>query len=107
MPRKPRFAPPGYFLHLTQRGNYRQRTFHSHHDHLKFLDLLASHADDREVDILAYCLMSNHFHLIARGHGIDSIPRFIQGLNGQYAQYLRGRLSRRGRLWQARYSPVR
>jgi putative transposase len=108
MPRKRRFAPPEFFIHLTQRGNYRQRTFFSRQDHLTFLSLMAHHAAARQVDVLAYCLMPNHFHLIARGHQPNSISLFMQGLNGQYAQYLHGRLNRRGRLWQERfYSSVR
>jgi putative transposase len=103
MARKRRFAPPGFFNHITQRGNYRQRTFFSRHDHLTFLDLLDHHAAARQVDVLAYCLMPNHFHLIARGHQPNSISLFMQGLNGQYAQYLHARLNRRGRLWQERF----
>src|SRR5260221_7789460 len=58
MPRKPRFAPPGYYLHITQRGNYRQRTFFSGADHTLFLELLALHADSNQVDLLAYWQMS-------------------------------------------------
>ena len=103
MPRKLRFAPPGYYLHITQRGNYRQRTFHSDRDRILFLDLLALHADARQVDVLAYCIMSNHFHLVARSGAEGGISRFMQSLTGQYAQQLHGRLGRRGRLWQERF----
>ena len=42
MPRKNRFAPPGYWLHITQRGNDRQRVFLSDADRQYFLDLLAA-----------------------------------------------------------------
>ena len=103
MPRKLRFAPPGYYCHITQRGNYGQETFFSDSDRRLFLNLLGHHADARQVDVLAYCLMSNHFHLIARGTQDGGISRFMQGLNGQYAQLIHGRLSRRGRLWQERF----
>ena len=103
MPRKPRFAPPGFYLHITQRGNYRQRTFYSDRDHALFQELLALHADARKIDILAYCQMSNHFHLIARGYNDGSVSRFMQSLTGQYAQQLHGRLCRRGRFWQDRF----
>ncbi|MBI2687254.1 MAG: transposase [Acidobacteria bacterium] len=103
MPRKPRFAPAGYFNHITQRGNYRQQTFFSAADHQHFLDLLARHAAARNIDILGYCLMPNHYHLIARGNDDTAISRLMQSVNGQYAQYLHGRLVRRGRLWQERF----
>ena len=49
MPRKPRFAPPEYPLHLTQRGNYRQPVFFSDEDRSEFLALLDHHADLRQV----------------------------------------------------------
>ena len=103
MPRRPRFAPPGYYLHLTQRGNYRQQTFFTDKDRTTFLNLLAHYANLAQVDILAYCLMPNHYHLLACGHAEHSIPRFMQGLNGRYSAYLNGRLTRTGRLWQTRY----
>ena len=47
MPRKNRFAPPGYWLHITQRGNYRQRVFLSDADRQYFLDLLAARSQER------------------------------------------------------------
>lgn len=103
MPRKLRFAPPGYFLHITQRGNYRQRTFFSEQDYTTFLDLLVHYSESLTIDILAYCLMPNHFHLMAQAHQPGDLSRFMQCVNGRYAQYLHGRLTRRGRLWQERF----
>ena len=103
MPRKPRFAPPGYPLHLTQRGNYRQPVFFSDEDRSEFLALLDHHADLRQVRIHGYAIMSNHIHLVVTGQVEDAVSRFMQHLTGQYAQYLHGRLNRRGRLWQSRF----
>ena len=42
MPRKPRFAPPNYALHITQRGNYRQPVFFTDEDRNRFLTLMDS-----------------------------------------------------------------
>ncbi|BDC49692.1 transposase [Bryobacterales bacterium F-183] len=103
MPRKPRFAPAGYYLHLTQRGNYRQTTFHCDLDHHMFQQILTERAEANRIQVLAYCHMPNHYHLIARSQDPGGIPAFMRGLNGQYARYLHGRLVRRGRLWQDRY----
>lgn len=103
MPRKARFAPPDHWIHITQRGNYRQRTFFSDRDHTEFLSLLGHAAESLSIDVLSYCLMPNHFHLIARSHTGSNISRFVQSFSSQYAQYLHGRLSRAGRLWQGRF----
>ena len=103
MPRKPRFAPPGHYLHLTQRGNFGQPVFFSDGDRHVFLKLLAHHAELRAIDILAYCLMPNHYHILARGSQPLAISRFMQSLNGRYSAYINGRLVRKGRLWEGRY----
>ena len=103
MPRKPRFAPPDYALHITQRGNYRQSVFYTDEDRDYFLSLVDHHADQRQVLVHGYVLMSNHFHLVATGQVEHGVSRFMQCVTGQYAQYLHGRLNRRGRLWQSRF----
>ena len=72
--RRNRFAPPGYWLHLTQRGNYRQSVFSSDADREHFLSLLETHSEERGVRIAAYTLMSNHFHLVAAGEGMSDFP---------------------------------
>ena len=62
MPRQPRFAPPNYALHITQRGNYRQPVFFTDDDRNRFLTMVNEHADDRRVLVHGYALMSNHIH---------------------------------------------
>ena len=58
MPRKPRFAPPNYALHITQRGNDRQKVFFTDEDRSQFLALLDHHADLRQVVVHGHVLMS-------------------------------------------------
>ena len=71
MSRKNRFAPPGYWLHITQRGNDRQRVFLRDADRQYFLDLLAARSQER-------ALMSNHFHL-AIGVQADAVRGVVAG----------------------------
>ena len=87
MPRKNRFAPPGYWLHITQRGNDRQRVFLSDADRQYFLDLLAARSQERAVRVAAYTLMSNHFHLVAIGDQADAVSLFMMDFSGLYATY--------------------
>ena len=47
--------------------------------------------------------MSNHIHLVVTGREDGAVSRLLQQVTGQYAQYLHGRLNRRGRLWQSRF----
>jgi putative transposase len=52
------------YYHVTCRGNARQDIFCTHLDRSTFLDLLERSSDIYQVDILAYVLMTNHFHLL-------------------------------------------
>ena len=81
MPRRLRFAPPGYWLHLTQRGNNKQSVFSTDADRQRFLDLVEQHSEERDVRVAAYTLMSNHFHLIAVGDRQDAISHFMREVN--------------------------
>lgn len=90
------FALCGFWPLAGTRPRWRPRPSH-------LPQLLDRHTAARQVEIHAYGLLSNHFHLIARGLLPDSISTFMRGLNGQYSQYLNGRLIRRGRLWQSRF----
>jgi putative transposase len=47
--------------------------------------------------------MPNHFHLVLTGQVEGGVSRLLQHVTAQYAQYLHGRLNRRGRLWQSRF----
>ena len=47
--------------------------------------------------------MSNHIQLVVTGREDGAVSRLLQQVTGQYAQYLHGRLNRRGRLWQSRF----
>ena len=65
MARIARVVAPGVPHHITQRGNRRQQTFFTEDDYQAYLDLMAEWCGRFGVEIWAYCLMSNHVHLIA------------------------------------------
>lgn len=54
--------------HIIQRGNRRQEVFFKEEDYSEYLKQLKKYTQRFNVDILAYCLMSNHIHLIATPH---------------------------------------
>jgi len=104
MPRTPRFVVPGLPHHITQRGNYRQPVFISDGDRHFFLRRLTDRARQYEIDVLAWCLMSHHFHLIAIPRREDSFASGLRALLSEYSlrmNTLRGEI--RGHAWQSRY----
>jgi putative transposase len=78
--------------------------FHSRRDRLTYLRLLREQAAISNLPILAYCLMSNHIHLIAVPHEVPVLAEVMQRVHGRYAQYLNARRGRCGHLWQNRFN---
>jgi REP element-mobilizing transposase RayT len=64
MARPLRIEYSGAFYHVTSRGNERKDIFRSRRDREKFLDYLASAVERYGAVIHAWCLMSNHYHLL-------------------------------------------
>ena len=66
MPRIARIVGAGYPHHIVQRGNNRERVFLDSMDYEKYLCFLSKYSEVKETTVLAYCLMSNHVHLLVR-----------------------------------------
>lgn len=92
--------------HITQRGNNRQPVFDSGSDCAVFLNLMGRYASRYGVAILGYCLMPNHFHLVAVPEEADSMAKTIGRLEADYARYVNVRRNAGGHLWQARFFSV-
>jgi putative transposase len=103
MARLPRLTLPGYPHHVIQRGNNRQAIFTSPQDHQTLLDLLMESADKFKVDVHAYVLMSNHFHLLVTPRLADGLPMMMQAVGRRYVRYFNDLQGRTGTLWEGRY----
>lgn len=103
MPRRPRVVIPGLPHHITQRGNNRQAVFQSFKDRRLYLSLLIRHAVHYEMQILGYCLMTNHVHLIAAPANESSLARTLARTHSEYALSVNRSGERTGHLWQNRF----
>lgn len=103
MPRRARFVCPGAPHHVTQRGNRRGQVFFSEADHRAYLKWLREYGDSHGVEVLAYCLMPNHVHLVVVPRSADSLRRVFCQLHRRYAQCLNYRKDWSGHVWQGRY----
>jgi putative transposase len=65
MPRQARAVFAGLPHHITQRGNRREDVFYTDEDREVYLGWLKEYCKQHKVEILAYCLMTNHIHIIA------------------------------------------
>ena len=103
MPRQPRCLILGIACHITQRGVDRRETFSTLDDRNTYIELLRLNLADAEVSLLAWCLMSNHVHLVAVPLQHDSLSVLLRRVHGRYAQYYNSRVGRTGHLWQNRF----
>jgi putative transposase len=90
------------YYHVTCRGNSGQAIFSNDADRSSFLDLLDRSSDIYRTEILAYVLMSNHFHLFVKTP-LGNLQEFMRHFNISYTSYYNWKHHRTGHLYQGRY----
>ena len=105
MSRPLRIEFPGAFYHVTSRGNERKDIFKSGPDREKFLSYLASAAERYGAVFHAYCLMSNHYHLMIETPE-GNLSRIMKHINNSYTNYFNIKRKRSGHLLQGRYKTI-
>jgi putative transposase len=103
MPRKTRMYLPGVPVHIVQRGNNRNACFFCEDDYRYYKQVLEEGMQRYGVALHAYCLMTNHVHLLMTPQWEDSISRVIQHLGRQYVQHVNKTYGRSGTLWEGRH----
>ncbi|MDA8429049.1 MAG: transposase [Geobacteraceae bacterium] len=105
MARPLRIAYPGAFYHVTSRGNEQKDVFKSRRDRENFLEYLASATQRYGAVIHAYCLMSNHYHLLLETPAAN-LSQIMQQINSAYTTYFNVKRKRAGHLFQGRYKAI-
>lgn len=105
MARPLRIEYPGAFYHVTSRGNEQKDVFRSQRDREKFLEYLATATERYGAVIHAYCLLSNHYHLLLETPG-GNLSQIMRHINGAYTTYFNVKRKRAGHLFQGRYKAI-
>ena len=103
MPRLARSVFPDVPHHITQRGNRREDVFFEDKDRHVYLEWLGEYCDKWQVGILAWCLMSNHIHLVLEPTTEEGLQRVLKPLHMRYAQRVNRARGWKGHLWQGRF----
>jgi len=103
MPRLSRTVFGGIPHHITQRGNRRETVFFTDEDRTVYLDWMKEYGDKHHVEILAYCLMTNHIHLVAVPETEHGLQRMLKPLHMRYAQRVNRVRGWKGHVWQGRF----
>lgn len=98
-----RIIVPGVAYHVTHRGNRRGPIFHAPEDREEYAALLAEYAGRYRMSVWAYCLMSNHIHLIVTGGAGESLALAIGRTHMRHARRINGRHGWTGHLWANRF----
>ena len=105
MARPPRIERSGAWYHLTSRGIERRRIFTNKRDHAHFLELLPELVERFGVQLHAYVLMPNHYHLLLETPR-PNLSLAMQWLNLSYSAWFNRRHARCGPLFQGRFKAV-
>ena len=109
MPRSARIVIVGYPHHIIQRGHNRQVVFASEEDYLHYLDNLREWKEKLGCKVYAYCLMTNHVHLIVDpGEDERNLALLMKRVAGRQTRYVNKIEKCTGSLWEGRYksSPI-
>lgn len=114
-------APNSYY-HVYNRGNNKQIIFVDDADYDYFLYLLERYLSKNDipaksgvlypkfinrVEIIAYCLMPNHFHLLLYQFEITDMEMFMRSLTTSYSKYFNLKYRRTGSVFEGRYMAVK
>lgn len=105
MPRAPRKRSDSGLYHVMLRGINKQRIFHEEGDYQSFLQALRIYRDKCPFQLLAWCLMPNHVHLLIKElpEG-DNISQIMKRVGTKYVYWYNLRNERNGPLFQGRFS---
>jgi REP element-mobilizing transposase RayT len=105
MARPLRIEFPGAVYHVTSRGDRREPIFVADADRLSLLDVVGQALSRFDAQMLAYCLMSNHYHFVLHTRKAN-LSLLMRQINGVYTQAFNRRHRKVGHLFQGRFKAI-
>lgn len=110
MPRSPRIYLQRALYYVTSKGDHNQPIFKDQEDYKGFMDLLKKYKAQYRFKLFAYCLASQHFHLLLElpmqkeeKYQTGDLSNIMHDLNSSYTKYFNGKYGRKGHLFRDRY----
>jgi putative transposase len=94
---------PGVPVHIVHRGNNRQSCFKKEQDRAFYLHHLGRLLSQTRCQMHAYCLMTNHIHLLVTAETVDGCGKLMKGIAQLHTQYMNRTYERTGSLWEGRF----
>ena len=105
MSRPLRIEFPGAIYHVTSRGDRREPIYRDDEDRTTHLEVIAQAMDRFDAQVLAYCQMGNHCHLVLHTRQAN-LSRLMRHVNGVYTQAFNQRHALVGHLFQGRFKAI-
>lgn len=102
MPRRKRNWTPGGWFHVIMRGNNRGYIYQNHEDMLALYACIDEARDRYEFTIIAFCFMTNHYHLLIRSPEVP-LHKIMARINRRYSDYYSKKYNHVGRIYEKRY----
>ena len=102
MARPVRIEYPGAVYHVICRGNNRQGIFKDDQDRTTYLEKLSLYCEQKEVELLCYCLLPNHLHLLLETPQAN-LSKLMQPFQTSYTLYFNRRHRHTGHVFEQRY----
>ena len=107
MSRPLRIHLPDLIYHVLNRGNNRQVVFVENKDYLNYLDILRRYKEKFNFKLFAYCLMSNHIHLLLKTSADATISDIMKAITIAHTRHYHQKYKTSGHIWQGRFkSPI-
>ncbi len=104
-PRSSRFQLATFtYFHVCSKGNNGQELFYDDKDRSHYLELIEKYRKRYNLSCFAYCLMTNHTHLLWLSSSIRALSKTMHGINLAYVMYFNRRHDKNGHLFQDRFS---
>jgi REP element-mobilizing transposase RayT len=105
MSRPLRIEYPGAWYHVMNRGRRAESIFSDKYDYSAFIDLLIDITEMWRVNIAAYCLMPNHYHILLQTPE-GNLSRCMRHINSVYTQRYNRKHGYDGQLFRGRYRSI-
>lgn len=105
MSRPLRIEFPGALYHVTARGDRREDIFVDDTDRARLMAVVAQGLGRFDAQLLAYCLMSNHYHFVVHTQAAN-LSMLMRHINGVYSQAFNRRHGKVGHVFQGRFKAI-
>lgn len=103
MPRANRYIQPGHIYHITHRCHNRNFLLRYELDRTEYCSRLRVALRKHQISLFDFCVTCNHIHLLCMCDRLGDLSRFMQQLQGEFAEHYNIRTGRSGAFWGERF----